>query len=144
MTHALSTHDQTSTKFLDQFFQRANPNRELSMPGFPLQFMYPPADNWGFSYQSDQTTHVVVSETWSLHWEATLDGEPISVYNHENLIRLLLPAGFHKVIFQYGTTPVTWMGWGITIVFIIFLAFLWYYYGHLEKRLAIFENWLSH
>ncbi|MBU1879654.1 MAG: hypothetical protein KJ734_11950, partial [Chloroflexi bacterium] len=142
VTHILDTHDQAATDLLDGFFQRAEPYREFVQPGFAAEFIHPPADEWSFTYRSGQDTPVVVSETWSPHWQATLDGEPLAIYNHENLILLFLPAGRHVVEFRYTSTPIQWIGWGLTIASAALLAMIWFVYPRLENWYRVAESWL--
>jgi hypothetical protein len=57
---------------------------------------------------------VIVSQTWSRHWKVTLDGSPVVVRDHENLVLISLPAGEHAVDFHYDATPVQAVGRGVT------------------------------
>jgi hypothetical protein len=123
-THTLLTKDRAASAALDSFFERAHPRRALGQPGFAVQAKTPVADTWEFSYQTSEPTMVMVSETWSPHWQAQLDGQPLAVYNHEQLIALQLPPGTHRVTFQYQPTSIQVAGWGLTGVSALLAAFL--------------------
>jgi uncharacterized membrane protein len=143
MSHIVDSRDQPAMDLMDRFLQRANPNRALPLPDFPVRLTDPPADHWGFTYQSDQAAMVLVSQTWSPHWQAMLDRKPLTIYNHENLITLSLPAGEHAVEFQYASTPIQWFGWGVTLVCVAVALGLWAVYPRLRVRYTTVERQIS-
>ncbi len=122
MTHVLLTGDETAASWIDRFFDRANPSRSPERVDLPVALLGQPADDWGFAYRSGEDTPVVVSQTWSRHWEARLDGAPVDVRNHENMILMSLPAGQHVIELIYGSTPVQAVGWAITGIALVALS----------------------
>jgi hypothetical protein len=139
--HIQSTHDRSAANLLDSFFQRANPDRSITLSAFPIQSMQPPADRWFFTYQTDQAAAVVVSQTWSPHWRVTVDGTPTDAYNLENLNLRYLPAGTHRVEFTYESTSIQWMGWGVTIAVLCVAVLFWAAFPRMERWSAQFESW---
>jgi hypothetical protein len=140
--HIQATHDRSAANLLDSFFQRANPERSITLSAFPLQSMQSPADRWFFTYQTDQAAAAVISQTWSPHWRVTVDGTATDVFNLDNLILLNLPAGTHRVDFAYEPTPIQWMGWGATIAVLCLTLFLGAAFPWMEKWSARFESWV--
>src|SRR5258708_1188199 len=126
VTHIFSTKDSAATALLANFFDRAKPYQKLDQPALSLTQFSSPADNWDFTYHSDKNTLAIVSETWSRHWQVSVDNHAQPIYNHENLIALQLPAGTHHVQFTYLPTPIQWLGVGLTAVAgVLLLLFAW-------------------
>jgi len=69
-----------------------------------------------------------------------LDGQPLTICNHENLIMLFLPAGEHGVEFHYGSTPIQWVGWGVTVVCGILILLVSVFYSRLRGWFAVAEG----
>jgi len=125
ITHALLAHDQASIQWLDNIFEKYQPQRNIQPEPFPIILQVSGGDDWAFSYQSNTDTPVMISETWSRHWIATLDGVQIPIQNHENLMLIELPAGNHLVSFHYGATTIQWVGWGITLFAVLILLVIY-------------------
>ena len=143
ISHILDTHDQTTRTFFEGFFGQAGAYREMELPAFPLTDVSPSSDHWGFSYETESPAKALVSETWSRHWRAAVDGEPLRVHNHENLMVLELPAGVHTVTFDYGRTPIQWVGWAATGLAALLGLVVWVYYERIKGWYASAEEELK-
>jgi hypothetical protein len=122
LIHASGKNDPVASDFLDSFFDRASPARDLSLPAVEITNFEPSSDNWGFDYTLERGGPVLVSETWSPHWRVRVDGTEIDVKVHENLMLLDLPSGDHSVRIDYGSTPVQWVSAGMTMFGLLVLA----------------------
>ena len=124
LIHTSGGSDPVALEFLDSFFDRATPVRDVILPAVDISDFQPSSDHWGFNYNLDEPGAVLLSETWSPHWRVTVDGVDINVYQHENLILLDLPSGTHSVQIDYGSTPVQWISAGISLMALLALAFV--------------------
>lgn len=68
---------------------------------FPVQDVSWSSRGASFTYATTEQKPLIISITYSPRWVARVDGEPIKVYNHENLVALVLPAGAHQVTLEY-------------------------------------------
>lgn len=123
-SHVVVSGDLQAEKFLSSFFEQRGGFTEITQPRVNVVDYTPPADSWGFTVELDQPTRLLVSGTWSPHWNATANGEPVPVLNHENLILLDLPAGRQEIAFSYGATAVQYLGIAITGIALILGALL--------------------
>lgn len=80
-----------------------------------------------FHYYADKETPLIVSVTFAPRWQAKIDGRPVPIYSHENLISINVPAGDHTVTLEYGLTRYAILGYIISglslIVLIVVLIF---------------------
>ena len=85
----------------------------LRMEPVPVADYAESADGIGFSYQLDQPRNVLVSHTYSPRWRAYVDGAPVPILTRDHLIRIALPAGFHRVDIRYDPFGTAWpyVGW---------------------------------
>lgn len=142
--HIVDTNDKVTTEFLDSFFGMSNVYRDVYQPAFSTDSVQISTDCIEFTYSSQQDTTVVVSETWSAHWRAELDNGPLSIYNHEDLIALQLPAGTHSVIISYSMTIIQWLGWIISFIFIGLLIVAVTRFNRLASVYHRIMSWLKH
>lgn len=97
-------------------FDLGSPRKSLYLPAFPAQDPEWSYSGVTFSYEAETTRPLLISVTYTPRWRATVDGERVRVFNHENLVFLILPPGRHTVKMTYGITWVGLLGWGITIL----------------------------
>lgn len=108
-----------------------------SFPVFNTKWWH---NGFEFSYNSTQRNPVVVSVTYTPRWKATIDGMPLSIDRHENLVLLDLPAGKHTVSCRYG---MTWVGWTgvvlslITLMIYCIIFWRWEYWMSLADRIKL-------
>ncbi len=120
--HAFLTHDQQKITFLGDLIKdnrnTSVDNREFIIHDETLETEYKE-----FTYSANQTTPLLVSFTYSPHWQAYVDGKKIKVYNLENLMGINLPAGSHEVELQYerNNPPTHTIGNWLTIVTLIII-----------------------
>ena len=128
-------------------FDLGSPRKSLYLPAFPVR-----QPDWSysgvtFSYQTDAARSLLISITYTPRWQATLDGSPLPVFNHENLVFLVLPAGEHTVVLRYGITWVGWLGWGMTLLTalsVVLIALRWnWVLVSLDRVLARLGRFLS-
>lgn len=69
---------------------------------------------------------MVVAEPWFQGWQASIDGQPVTIYRTDYLLRgLAIPAGEHTITFRYRPTSVL-VGVvvsGITLLIVVYLLF---------------------
>ncbi len=64
---------------------------------------------------------LVLADTWYPGWQATIDGKPAALLRANHLFRaLLLPAGQHRVQFEYRPAPLK-LGAGISLAAVLLL-----------------------
>ncbi len=88
--------------------------------GFPQEQGIESADAKIVSYQPNQLTietrtakrgMLVVSEIHYPGWEATIDGQPVDIYQTNYLLRgVVLPEGSHRIVMRYAPPVVFWGG----------------------------------
>jgi len=52
-------------------------------------------------YSLEQDQYVILSQTYFPRWQASIDGQPIEIENHQHLIALNLPSGQHQLKLIY-------------------------------------------
>jgi hypothetical protein len=95
-----------------------NVNRALSLPSLEVVGMQRENTKLRISYQLEEDSFVVLSQTYFPRWRATLNGEPIPLQNHANLAAPELPAGLNQIemtLNPYGRASV--MGGLVSIIF---------------------------
>lgn len=135
--HALLTNDEVAIALGESILNLANPNKSLQPQVFPVEEQAWTSDAMSFQYSSEESGPVIVSMTYSPHWKAMVDDQPLEVYNYENLCLAFLPAGQHQVQFEYGTTPIQVASLFISVIslisLVLFLRFLWDRFSSLGK-----------
>jgi hypothetical protein len=71
-------------------------------------------DGLEFSYESAVAVPLLVSVTYTPRWKCLVDERPASLYNHEDLVAMILPAGQHSARLRYGRSEATVAGWALT------------------------------
>lgn len=79
-----------------------------------------------FKYEAKKDFPALVSYAFSTHWAARLDGRPIQLSDLEELMFLDLPKGRHDLTLSYQRTKIHVYAWGITLMAVVFLAWLIY------------------
>jgi hypothetical protein len=131
----MDSRDQSAITFLTDFLQRADPYQEIQLPEISTITSDQPSDKWSFTYEADQKLNALISVTWSPHWTVSIDSVPTEIFNHENLISMYLPEGSHGVEFEYTSTPIQWLGFGVSAVSVVVLIVVFLNYSSIRKNL---------
>mgnify|MGYP000968160142 CR=1 FL=1 len=102
--------DKEYSELLAAIMNLGHPYKNIVPSAFATENNYWGYASFSFDYVNKQMQPVVISITYTPRWHATVDGTPIHIYNHENLMMLKLPGGKHRVIFHYGMTWIEWLG----------------------------------
>lgn len=103
-----SSIDSKDTKdIIETIINLSKPDKQFAPPPFPVEQPIWTYNGFHFSYKSQQALPLLISVTHSPRWKAQIDGQPLEVYNLENLLMVNLPPGNHRVTFEYG---MTWVG----------------------------------
>ena len=78
-----------------------NVYQDLVLPSLPLSNKETIDGELSFDYTLDQDQYVILSQTYFPRWKAYLDGQPITIENHQHLIAFDLPAGQHHLELIY-------------------------------------------
>ena len=89
-----------------------------------------------FQCSFDEDTPTLVSVTYTPRWKATVDGVPVPIYEHENLVLLLVPSGTHEVQLRYLTTYVSTIGWVVSLAAVLWVALRTLLPAQLQVELA--------
>ena len=76
-------------------------DRALGLPPVAIDVTAQQPTSLSFDYTLAQDSDVVISMTYFPRWQARVDDRPLLLSNHENLMRLQLPAGSHTVSMSY-------------------------------------------
>ena len=125
--HAYLTHNEPEIEFAQKLVTNEektvqNTNNAKIEPMTILSQTLEP-ESKKFTYSAEKATPLLVSFTYSPHWQAFVDGQKIKVYNLENLMALNLPAGNHNVEMKYErkVPPTAFYGNWLSIAAIIIL-----------------------
>lgn len=135
-----SSHGKEMKNMLEQLMDLAHPNKSIMPTPFPInqdEWYY---DGFKFDYNTKQPAPIQVSVTYTPRWKASIDGKPWPVENMENLIYIKLPAGQHRVSFHYGMTWVGWLGIGLSLLSLLMLIAIYYYFDKIERISALMKN----
>ena len=93
----------------------------------------PAAGSDAVAFASDAPVErtVLVSEAFSRHWKATIDGKAVPTYNVDDLIAVMVPPGRHEVRVEYGALPLHWAAGAVSIAT---LGMLGYAYSRDRRR----------
>ncbi|NJL94576.1 MAG: hypothetical protein HC915_13055 [Anaerolineae bacterium] len=101
-------HAAGAAPLVDALLEDVRVDRALRLPTFPMALKADRAAELHFAYEAEAPTSVVLSMTYFPRWRARLDGQPLTIENHEHLMLLHLPAGTHEVQLRYapfGSSP---------------------------------------
>ncbi len=124
--HTFLTHSQKQLALL-QFMLGKKTGISESAPGVQIQVIANEAEYKKISYTSPTSLALLVSYTHSPHWRAYLDGQPIKIYNLEDLMVVAVPAGQHQLQLRYEeTSPHIWgrVITGLTAILLLALIYL--------------------
>jgi hypothetical protein len=95
---------------------RTGVDRELALPPLAVNLVEREPTAFAFTYNHEAPVSAVLSMTYFPRWQATLDGQPLDLHDHEHLMLLDLPAGTHTVRLHYApfSTLVPIAGWAVT------------------------------
>ncbi len=130
--HTFLTHDQTQVDFLEYILNSGKQNSglksETSSSTMPeIKVMFDELEQKKIHSSSEKPLPLLVSYTYSPHWKAYLDGEKIQIYNLEDLMFVVLPAGDHELEFRYQEIKPHVYGriiTGLTLLILLGIAFL--------------------
>jgi len=120
-----SSHGREIRTFLEQLMDIARPYKNIVPNMFPVSDAQWGHSGFSFRYNSESSSPVWISVTYTPRWKASVDGSPLSVRNLENLILLDLPPGKHVVSLHYGMTWVGWMGIVMSIFSLMLVIFVY-------------------
>lgn len=132
--HAFLTHNQRELDLLNYLIssQTGHQNSEISKngqhktPQAQINVITDDLEYKKISYASEDPLPLLVSYTYSPHWQAYLDGKEIKIYNLEDLMFLSLPAGDGEIELKYEETRSHIWGRTITGLTVLILFVLVY------------------
>lgn len=124
-------------KILEQILDIGNPSKGIVPEDFPVEEAKWSYNGVVFTYNSTDTSNIVVSVTYTPRWKIFIDGKKTQCYDFENLIGLELPSGYHTVQIRYGTTWVDWFGIAISLAAVLITIFLMSILNRIEPILVI-------
>ena len=92
-------------------------NRELVAEPIVIEAFQFESRAVSFSYFAEEPSDALISLTYSPRWRASVDGQPIPIINHENLVMLPLAAGVHSVELDYQLYGTLWPEVGLALGF---------------------------
>jgi hypothetical protein len=100
---------------------------ELEWGTIPVYEYAETDDRVSFYYDSAEPIRALVSYTYSPRWGTTVDGLAVETASRENMIRLILPAGQHRVEIRYQPFGTVWpvLGWAAALLGAIGCAAGW-------------------
>jgi len=129
-------HSKEVAAIIEQIMDIGQPNKNIVPAAFPVSDAVWGKDSFSFKYKSDQPVSVMVSVTYSMHWNGKLDSSPLKVEQIEKLILLNLPAGEHHVSMYYGMTWVGWLGIILSIFSLLIVIFIYRRFEDLDRFFA--------
>jgi len=125
--HLFLTHDEGELKMVTSLLQ--NPKTALitqtATTGLlTVEQQVLTSDEMKFKIQSDQERLLLISMSYSPHWKAYLNGQPVKVHKMEDLMVVQAPSGDSTLELKYESTPVMKSGWIVSILTVIFLVYL--------------------
>lgn len=81
-------------------------------------------DNMKFEIQNDKERLLLISMSYTPHWKAYLNGQPIQIRKIEDLMVVQAPAGNYTLEVKYESTSIMKSGWIVSILTILFLVYL--------------------
>lgn len=132
--HYYLTKDATEGNFINTLIPTTT--RELPAVDVQQADLQPEEGSLKFNFTSDGPWLGLVSYTYSPHWQAYLDGQPVKIDNLEDLMILDLPAGEHALEIRYADIPLHDIGSAISLVFVSGLVVL-IIWGSLPRRRPI-------
>jgi uncharacterized membrane protein YfhO len=80
-----------------------------------------------FNTEGDSEIEVQVNTVYFPGWRAKMDGKQkeINYQNEQGVMRLVVPAGQHRVVFSFGETPIRLLADVISLVSFGFVFWLW-------------------
>jgi hypothetical protein len=107
---------------LEPLLAIAQPRKILNPPSFAVEDLIWTSRGVTFDSNLSKTVPVLMSVTYTPRWHVLVDGTKQEVYNHENLVLIVLPPGAHKVQLVYGGTVVTDLGWLLTALTALYIC----------------------
>ncbi|MDP2744071.1 MAG: hypothetical protein Q8P00_03270, partial [Dehalococcoidia bacterium] len=112
--HILENRDPKAQQLIETLLDMRSPNKQLYPAAVEDAVIVRKNDQMNITYFLRRDSPVIISESYSPHWQATLDGKPLPIYNYENLLMTFLPAGSGTVTLDYKLTTVQWISWAIS------------------------------
>ncbi len=96
------TGQQTIARTLADFILNGNAvNRDLMLPPLQTTIVNARSADLTLDYTSDKAISLVLSMTYFPRWQATIDGKPTALHDHEHLMLLDIPEGHHTLKLNY-------------------------------------------
>lgn len=121
---AKAPNSQEFINLLGNLLDIGKPNKSIFPTPFGVTQEKWTYNSFSFKYKTLESNPIVVSVTYSPHWQAKIDGKALKVDKLENLILINLPAGKHQVDFEYRMTWVGWLGLVISILTSLLVIFI--------------------
>lgn len=101
-----------ATRLSDYLLAQTDATRALTLPPADVTVTARQPAHVTLTYASPKAFSLVLSMTYFPRWQASLDGVPIVLHNHEHLILLDVPDGTHTITLDYVplSTPIARLG----------------------------------
>lgn len=122
--HTFLTHDPGELKTVTSLLQnpKVEPMTKTATEGlFSAEQQSLTPEEMKFQIQSDRTRLLLISMSYTPHWKAYLDGQPIKIRKMEDLMVVEVPSGNYNLELKYESTPVMKFGWIVSILTILLL-----------------------
>jgi uncharacterized membrane protein YfhO len=80
-----------------------------------------------FGVEADEEVEVQVNTIYFPGWRARVDNKPVEINyeNKEGVMRVVVPAGKHQVVFWFGETPIRLLANAVSIASVLGLIVWW-------------------
>lgn len=120
--HAFNTPQNTGvTELLAHLLQVKNGSSQQPYPRIPTQNLTGGTSNIDFEFDMPEAGYVMLSVTYSPHWNAEVNNRPQNIIRHENMILLKADQGLNTVSLDYRATKIQTNSAALSIAAIVAL-----------------------
>jgi len=119
---ARSNHDEVLARALEPVIGSSLSRERLRPKPLAVTSFERSTNRLDAQFTIDESGMVILSESYSPHWEARLNGQQIELYDHEHIIAFTANAGGNQLNMRYRPSASQYLGLGLTALSLAGLA----------------------